>query len=156
MPGSSQATSVTRLRQAPRDLTLRTWPLVDAPSGSLAILAAVLLVGALAAYASGEVASGIVIGLLLLAALWRIWIPVRWEIGAAGITQHLLGHTRRTAWSAIGSVERLKHGLIVSRDFEPGPLARLRGVYLPYNAHRTELLALFEFYLAGRANSKGA
>lgn len=152
MPGSSQATTI-RPRQAPRDVQLRTWPLVDGePLAWGCLLGAALLFGA-AAYASSSVATGAVLAALVLMSVWRWWVPIHTEISAAGVTQRVLGRSRRIPWTAIGAIERRPQGLLILRGRGAAPLAALRGLYLPYRDHKADMLALVDFYLAGRAES---
>lgn len=149
MPASSQ--TAPRLRQAPRDLALRSWPLAEGHPAAWAtlVLAAVLFFAATVMTASP--ATGMTLAALLLLSQWRYFVPVRFETGAGGIQRTVFGRTRRVAWSAVGRVERRRHGLLVQRDSERSALAAFNGLFIPYGAHEAELMAVFDFYLAGRA-----
>jgi hypothetical protein len=153
MPGSSQATAI-RPRQAPRDVQLRTWPLVDGEPLAWGCLLAAAVVFWTAAYASSSAATGAVLAGLVLVSVWRLWIPIHTELSAAGVTQSVLGRSRRIPWTAIGAIERRTHGLLILRDRGPVPLTELRGLYLPYRDQKADMLALVDFYLAGRVEAQ--
>jgi hypothetical protein len=151
MPSSSTATAIVRPRQAPRDVKVRSWPLLEGDAGAWAALTATALLFVGAGYASQSVATGALVALIVLMGLWRLWLPVEFEISAAGVTQHVFGRSRRIPWSEIGRVERRPRGLLLLRDVTHSPLSPLRGLYLPYQQQKAEVLSIFEFYLDGRS-----
>ncbi len=152
MPQSSQNTIIAKQRQAPRDVVLASWPLIDGgwqPRGLL--LGGVLFVGGLGLLAQTPAMAALFVACWLVAT-WSIWLPMKYEIGPQGVTQHLLGKARRVPWSAIGRIERRPGGVILLRDYQPQPLDSLRGLYLPFGKQKPDILSICEFYLAGRAN----
>ena len=153
MPGSSQTTAALRPRPAPRDVTVRAWPLAHGDRMAVVGVIGAALVFATAAYASRSAGTAAILAALVLLALWRLYLPVQYELSAGGITRTVLGRTRRVPWSGVGAVSRRESGVVVLRDWEDGPLALLRGIYIPYNNHKSDVQAVFDFYLAGRADS---
>lgn len=111
------------------------------------------LVFAAAAYASRSAGTAATLAGLMLLSLWRLYLPVQFELSAGGITRTVLGRSRRVPWSNVGCVLRRESGVIVLRDWENGPLALLRGIYIPYNNHKLDVQAVFDFYLAGRSDA---
>jgi hypothetical protein len=79
--------------------------------------------------------------------LWRTWLPVTFSIGLSGVTQTVLGRSRRISWSAIRSHEIQADGVLLSPDAELVPLSPLRGLYLPWLGQREKVLAHVEYYL---------
>lgn len=153
MPASSQVTTAGRPRQAPRDVRVRAWPLAEGDRVAWGAIFVAGLLFAAAAYVSRSAGTAAVITGLLVISLWRLWVPVQFELSAGGITRTVLGRARRVSWSQMGSIQRRERGVLVLRDFENGPLSLLRGVYIPYNNHQADVLAIFDFYLAGRAET---
>lgn len=125
---------------------------MDAPWQPRALLA----LGVFVAWTSGLAVGSTTMSLLLVAAVliaaWQMWLPVHYEIGPQGITQHWLGRQRRITWSAIGRVQRRDCGLLLLRDLQPMPLEALRGLYLPFGQQKSEVLAIVDYYLVGRAS----
>ena len=62
-----------------------------------------------------------------------------------GVTQQVLGRRRRIAWQFIERCEICRAGIfLLPHD---APLAVFRGLYIPWGTHRSEVLALVQFYL---------
>lgn len=151
MPNSSQVTTAHVLRQAPRDVTLDSWPVRESQGTAFCLLLAVMLLFVAVSAASNSPATGATFAMLLLLSQWRYLLPVRFEISAGGVKRTVLGRSRRISWSSIGKVQRQPQGILIQRDFERGLLARMNSLFLPYGKQRSELIAIFDFYLAGRA-----
>lgn len=133
-------------------MLVRSWPLAKGDRAALAGLFGVAILFAAAASLSRSAGTAAILSGLILLSMWRLYLPVQFELSAGGITRTVLGRTRRVPWSSVGTVVRQDRGIVVLRDHEASPLALLRGVYIPYNNHQAEVLAICDFYLAGRAD----
>ena len=132
-------------RNSPVPIVWRSWPLGDG-GRQLWLLAAVLVVVAVVVGSTMESPRWAAISAALVAAAgWRVFVPVVFELNALGVSQHLLGRVRRVPWSAIEYARIGREGVFFSLD--GGPLADLRGLYLPWEGRRNEVLALVEYYL---------
>lgn len=151
MPSSIRPTrdSSLRIRIAPEEVTLRDWPLVDRPLGSLAAIGLAAGLSWLAGWAVGSWLVGVFVGALLALTLWRTWLPVSYELSGGGITQIVLRWRRRIAWTAIRRHEVRDGGVLLLPDADQTPLAPLRGLYLHYGRRRTDVLAHLDYYLPG-------
>ena len=134
----------------PVELLLANWPLRD--DGPLAWFVAI---GAVAAsVAAGIVAHSPVMGVVgfaaLSIALWRLWVPVTFELGPRGVVQILFGRRRRIAWSSVARYEVRRRGVLLLSEETQGPAAVLRGLYVRWGRHREELLAVIAHYLGNR------
>jgi hypothetical protein len=139
--------SSLRIRVAPEELTLTDWPLRQRPVASLVALAAAGGAAWLAGWLSGSPIAGGVVAAALAIALWRTWIPVRYELGGGGIVQSVFGWQRRIAWIAIQHYELHEDGVLLLPDAAAAPLSPLRGLYLRWGQRRDEVLAHLEYYL---------
>ena len=126
-------------------MRLRSWPLVEGGPPTWRVGALAVIVATLVGTTTGSVGltSGAV--LLLALAVWRFWVPVEYELGARGILQEVLGRQQRIPWRAIGRFTVCRDGVFLARD--DGPLEAFRGLYLPWGAHREDVLALVNHYL---------
>ena len=151
MPSSSQTTQVVVQRQAPRDITVRSWPLAE---GSRAAWGLILVVGICAGVLgawSGSSLTALVLAAVCLLAGWRLLVPIEFELSAMGITRTTFWSTRRIPWSVVGRIERRSHGVLVFPSVEPVALEALQALYLPFGKQETDILSLLDFYLSGRA-----
>jgi hypothetical protein len=132
-------------------LIWRSWPLVDEGTQHWPVLGATLAVAAISGLALGSyMLFGCVLALQWLA-LWRLWLPVEYELDERGIRQTVLGRSVRVPWSAIRSCQILPEGIFLSPDAEPNAFANWRGRFIPWGQQRAEILAAVN-KLAARLN----
>jgi hypothetical protein len=149
------------LREPPRPLQWRSWPIRDElpwpwranplwPPSIKGIAAAVpyamlAVTAAMIGYSTRNLAFTASAVAIVLLCLWRWYIPVRFEVNSQGITTTILGQRRRIPWSAIGHYEIQRHGvfLLPNRRLL---LERLRGMYIPFDPEE-RLPELVKYYL---------
>ncbi|MEX1223793.1 MAG: hypothetical protein WEA31_04515 [Pirellulales bacterium] len=141
MTSSSQTHS-----HAPSPVVWRSWPLRDEPAAAwlTAAVMVVLAVGVIVATGSGWL--GLFAVLAIGLAMWRLFVPIEYHLGARGLRQTLFGRSRLIAWSQIRVVEVRRCGILVYPDAYFGPLRAMRGVYIPWGGNREEVLRVVEFY----------
>jgi hypothetical protein len=138
---------VLGLEGAPPPLRLSNFPLRDEGWIPWAML---LLFGGVAALAGAWSASPAMGGLLLAALLlagWRIWVPVRFEIGPTGVTQTVLGRSRTVPWTRVARFDVRNRGVLLLGDDDQSPLASVHGLYIHWGKRQHELLEMLHFYL---------
>jgi hypothetical protein len=136
-----------RIRVAPENVTIESWPLRERPLENWSFLALAGGAGALVGWTSGSETLGWIAAFVLILTLWRVWIPVTWEFNARGMLERKFGRKRRIAWSAIRRCEVYRRGVLLLPDAVVNSLAPLRGVYVPWGDQRPALLASLEYYL---------
>lgn len=149
----SSASNRESLSSSAKELSLVDWPLRDQPLRSAAWL---LVIAAIALYAVielGSVSFAMTAAAVMLVCLWRVWIPVRYEFGPRGITQHVLGRSRRIGWRDIARCELRRRGVLLVPDDDSSPAGALRGWFIRYGREERRLRDLIELYLAGRQKS---
>jgi hypothetical protein len=151
MPISSQTTQIVPQRQAPRDITVRSWPLAERSRAAWGVMLAVGTGSVASGVWCGSVATALVFGAVGLLAGWKFLAPLEFELTAMGITRATLWSTRRIPWSVVGRIERRSHGVLVFPSVEPVALEALQALYLPFGKQETDILSLLDFYLSGRA-----
>jgi len=132
---------------APEEVSYWHWPLKDGGWGSWMTLAIVILTPLFVAWMAESLAMGAFTLVCLLASSWRTWLPIWVTIGPAGVDQTVLGRRRRIAWLAIRRYEMGPHGILLLPDAVVNQFSALRGIYLHWGRHRTQVLANFEYYL---------
>ena len=133
-----------------RELQFSCWPLRD--DGIWAWLA--LIGGGAVATGVGLGAQSLLLGILaalaLNVSLWRIWMPVEYEIGPGGLIETVLGRRRRISWRLIGAYEISGRSVRLYPKAGSARLFASRSLYLRGGRHHSELCQLVEFYLTPR------
>lgn len=133
------------LRMAPPPVSWRSWPLAAGGGQVWLILSLVLLSFGTIAYGSGSVGlAACGAGLVCLAA-WRLFVPVIFELGPMGVCQQILGRSTRIPWGSIERAQVGRQGVFFSLD--GAVLASLRGLYVPWDGHRDEVLGQVAYFM---------
>jgi len=119
-----------------------SWPVVDERPDSWLLVGAVVLV----AVVIGSVSGGWVIGgvalLVLGTAMWRMWVPVTYELSSLGILESAWRRRRCVTWRQITSYRAYRRGVLLMTSLDTAPIARLRGIYVATGDYREQLLEL--------------
>jgi len=154
--GGSTERTFSSATTVPPPIQVVNWPLRD--DGPRAWILLVLLV-AIATFA-GYVVQSSAMGSLVFAGLalsaWRLWFPVRFELGSKGIIQSVAGRQRRIPWSAVTRCEPRRRGVLFLMDEGATPLVLLRGIYVRCTHNRAEVIELAEFFLKARGAGSGS
>lgn len=125
------------------------WPLVDRPWSTLLLAALLIATAMVVDSVLGQwywtLAATVAIGV----AMWRFFLPITFEVTLRGLKQESIFQTARTAWADIRAVRKCTRGVLLLSGEDDRPLAALRGLFLPWGPHRTELLQLVSLYLTG-------
>ena len=134
----------------PANLQFESWPLRDGGRNSWITVFGIVVV----AISLGFVAQSLYLSVLglaaIAAAMWRMWIPIRYELGPKGITQRILGRQLRIPWSAIRRGEVRQHGVLIMSKADDSLRSKLNGTYVRWEGHREQVLAIVAYYLGSR------
>ena len=149
MPGTPPRPTTTslRIRVAPEDLVWQIWGLRDLGWFGWLNLLLAAVVGYGVGWLTGWPAAGAGVFVVLLLTLWRFWLPMRVELTSQGISQTVLGRTRRIPWTAVRNYQVRTRGVLLFPDLVLTPLSPLRGLYLPWGLHKEQVLSHVEYYL---------
>jgi hypothetical protein len=136
-----------------KELPLLSWPLRQDPIRAVCILLLLLAVACHATFVTSSWLVGILVMLSLLASVWRIWLPVHFEIGPRGVTQRIGNYRRRIPWGEIAGYQLRHRGVLLLADNRQGPLAPFRSLFLRYPAQPDQLRHLLELHLANQLGS---
>ena len=148
MSTASDPASANLLQNPPAEVRVDCWPLRDDWPRAWLVIAGTVAFAAIAGETAGSTALGVASMAALNVALWRLWMPVRFELGHQGVVQSVLGRRRRTAWKDVDHCRIGTAGILLLPHQDTSPLACLRGLYIPYRQQREELLDLVDYYLS--------
>ncbi|MCE9544851.1 MAG: hypothetical protein K8T25_04940 [Planctomycetia bacterium] len=139
-PGSAGAGSTP----GPNPVVLTLWPLVSRRALAEPVPWLALALGLIAWFVTqNEILTGLAVAAVVLSA-WRYFVPVRFQIDAAGIHQRVLSRRRVVHWTAVRRVELRDTGVLLRFDAGRQPLDVFNSLYVPYGGKRAEVLAWFE------------
>ena len=144
--GSPQVGSSVTGVQRVRELSISCWPLRDSWAGVAGLVSIVILAGGVFLLTRQPWMSLFVL-LVLVICSWRIWLPVRFDFAATGITRTCLGRRQQISWYLVARAERCHDGIRLYPRSADAPLATLHALHI-YSASHAELLhELVERYL---------
>ena len=135
------------VRGAIAPLRWQSWPLRDDPIRALLVTAGLGAVGLLVRWITGEWHLAALAAAAMAAGGWRFFVPVVFELSGEGVDQWVFGRRRHIPWTAVRCHEAGPDGVLLLPTRERSPLAFLRGLHVPFGAHRDEVLAIVRHYL---------
>jgi hypothetical protein len=135
------------LASDPPDLIWQSWPLLDGAPWSWCVPPGLCVVGWMVSTTTGHVSFGILAAVSLALALWRWFVPARYEIGPSGVSHRVLGWRSKLRWSDVRHIEVRSRGVLLFRHGNRSQLDALNATYLPCATHRDVVLRLMEKYL---------
>jgi hypothetical protein len=154
----STASSVSfgKAKHSPPAIAWRVWPIRDEGRRAWLLAALVPLVALVCAAATGKPYLSLTGAALSALALWRLWIPVGFELQPKGLVQTLLGRKRITPWKDVRRCEIHDEGIVLFAAPQAAPWDALRGLYVPCGPRREEILVVLAYYIKGLAPQDGS
>lgn len=130
-----------------RELNICCWPLRDSLTGVIALLGIMILTAGFFLL-TGQLWMSLFVLLVVVICTWRIWIPIHFECGAAGITRTCLGRRQQIPWHLVARAKRCRDGIRLYPRSQHASMARLHAVHI-YSAPQAQSLhQLVDKYLA--------
>jgi len=131
----------------PAAIRWRSWPAAERLGRTglvvLALLAATVLVRLIA----GRTVLALLALAALLAALWRYFLPVQFELDEHGVERSLFGWRRHVRWSAVARYEVCPAGVLLVPSRRQTPMSAFAGLFLPFAENRETVLLRLRYYL---------
>jgi len=92
-----------------------------------------------------------------LVATWKMFVPVRIDLGPRGVIQNSFLGSRKTPWREIARFEPHKQGVILYLTQDDSPLAGFASIDLACRRHlKPEVEAIVRFYMESRRLRTGS
>jgi hypothetical protein len=147
MPASTDGRYSPTLGTPPAEVHLASWPLRDDGLSAWILLLGAAGLATLGGYLSDSLPTGLLCFAALMLAQWRLWLPIRYDLGPRGVAETYLRRTRRIPWSQIARYEVRRRGVLLHATHEPTPLRMLQARYVPWGRKRSEVLEMVRYYL---------
>lgn len=129
------------------DLTIEHLPWRDEPRLLWSAIGLTIVVAVCAAIWRTNLSVTAAALLLPALAAWRLWIPTQYRFTPIGIEQRVLGVERMIPWTAFGRFEIRPRGILLLSHADKSAISALRGLYIPWGAHRGDVLHQVEHHL---------
>ncbi len=110
------------------------------------MLAVCCAMGLLGGWLSASWSMGVLATLALMAAHWKLWVPVTTEFDPRGVVLTALRHRRRIAWRQIDHLELRDGGVLLCTRPSTVPAAVMSSVFLPWAKQREQIAMFCEEY----------
>jgi len=129
-------------------LCWQSWPLRQRPLRAVLALGVLLAVGIGVQWLTGRWHLAAASVAVLIVTSWRFFLPVTFQLSQSGIDYWVLGRRRHIPWESIRSCRIQADGVLLLPHQDDSLIARLNGVYVPWNGHKQQVLALLEQHVA--------
>ncbi len=109
----------------------RSWPVLLASVG----------IGVIVGITTASAALMLLAIAVQLISLWRLVLPMKYEINYSGVDQRFFGRVTHTPWPAIRGCQVLRHGLLLTSEQALWPWKTWRSLYVPWGRRRALVLA---------------
>jgi hypothetical protein len=123
------------------------WPARERGVSAILVTIGLLAVGFLVHWITDQVHLAAVAVAVLSVALWRFFVPVRYELNDDGVQQSVLGRHRRVPWDCVHRYEICRTGVLLLPFSDYCQMEVLRGLYLPWGKNRDEIVSRIRYYL---------
>ena len=132
----------------------RIWSVWERKFTSLVILSLTLgLTLAVYHLTDGKTHLAVCVCVLLLGSVWRLFVPMQFELSVEGITQWIFGYRRTIPWSDIRSYVIQKEGILILSHRTRYPLDAMQGIFIPIpRKYRIAVQRRFLFFLERTEN----
>ena len=145
-PSQPSTPSRHRALQAPPAVIFTSWPVRQSWPVACGVTGSVVVTGLAVWIVVQSVLCAAAAVAVILVGLWRSLVPITYELGSFGITIDILGRVRRISWSAVGTWEVVRGGIVITPRPRPAPIDRLGGLFLPWEDRQQGVLASFRYY----------
>jgi hypothetical protein len=124
-----------------------SWPAREHGLAAVMLVIGLVAVGFLVYRTTGHVHLAGMAVVALSVALWRFFLPVRYELNDDGVQQSVFGRHRGVPWDRVHRYEICRAGVLLLPFSDYCQMDVLRGLYLPWTRHRDDILNRVRYYL---------
>lgn len=124
----------------PSPIRWRSWPARDKPLYAVSVVAILTAVGLIVFRLTGQTTMAWAGMLTMAISLWRIFLPVDYELSVGGVDQWIFGRRQHSPWPSIRGYEICTEGILLLPQGHVCPMDAFFGLYLPWSRYRDEVL----------------
>ena len=144
-PSTQPAARIFAVQSFP-ELDLWNWPLIDGGWRAAPIVVGTAAVAAFAWQMADSLAMGLLTAVVLMLAMWRFWLPVRYHVRGRGIIENCLGRQRLIPWRAIAQCRLRKRGVVLLFRNQDLLFDGFGAKYIDGRDQRDRLIEVINFY----------
>jgi hypothetical protein len=123
-------TTIDLTAENDKPLYYSVWLITDQKWNAAFLFGIALIVSLIVWQYEGNLILELIALLFLLGTVWRILVPVHFELNSNGIVYHSLNRNRLIAWSDIRRYQIRRHGILLLPQTDRFFLEAFRGFYL--------------------------
>lgn len=131
-------------------------PIRDDHIAQAATLVLILVLAFLTYSGTVSIWIAMLVVLACLAASWKMFVPIRIDLGPRGIIQNSFLGSRKTPWREITRYEVHDQGVILYLTQDDSPLAGFASIDLACRQMKPEVEAIVRFYMESRRLRTGS
>jgi hypothetical protein len=144
----------------PATIRWRSWPAAEHLRRTGLVALALLTATVVVRWSTGRTILALLALAALLAALWRYFLPVQFELDDHGVDHWALGLRRHVPWSAIARYEVCRTGVLLVPTSDHSAMSALAGLFLPFAENDEAVLRRLRYYIgpaeATRPSTEGS
>ncbi|GAA4440453.1 MULTISPECIES: hypothetical protein [Bremerella] len=138
------------------ELSLVRLPIRDDHFAQAAMAVMLVVLASLTYSGTVSVWISLVVVLACLVASWKMFVPVKIDLGPRGIIQTSFLGSRKTPWREIARYELHEQGVVLYLTQDESPLAGFTSIDLACRKMRPELESIVRFYMESRRLRTGS
>jgi hypothetical protein len=131
----------------PAAIRWQSWPAAERLGRTGLVVVALLAATVLVRLTAGRTVLALLALAALLAALWRYFLPVQFELDEHGVERSLFGWRRHVRWSAVARYTVCPAGVLLVPNRRQTPMSAFAGLFLPFAENREAVLLRLRYYL---------
>ena len=128
-------------------MKLTNWPILREKTTTIGVLIGIVTVTAMVQLTTGKLLASLVSAAALMLSCWRLWMPVSFELGPAGMKQACWRFERLIPWMGFSGYEKQSQGVVLIPSRTYGAKSLFGSLYISCPQQQREVVALLEHYL---------
>ena len=126
---------------------LTNWPLCQERTTAIVMFLIIVGVTTLVQQTTGNLLATLVFGTALMVSSWRLWLPVSYELGPAGLKQTCWRFERLIPWVGFSGYQAQPRGVLLIPRRTYGAKSLFGSLYISCPSQQRDVTTLLDHYL---------